>query len=208
MDLLTETTTTTRTGISWYTAPGIRPLGDFKKETLDACLIRVFNLQESELTNKRRFAEQIYAKHARRYILERILKDGRMATPDTIRINVRSGRNEKYAIWKQLSKKRDKHKRVTYWKVLIRHNNKRYKKAGFRTFDEAVIWRNIKLKELNMAFFRYSLKQIALMSGCDRCTVIYSLTTCRNLMETDRDYREKCEKVFDKLNNGLLILPK
>ena len=60
---------------------------------------------------------------------------------------------------------------------------------------------------IQMAWFKYTIEQVAIMSGCDRCTVIHSISECKNLMETDRIYREKCNQVIEKLNNNQIVLP-
>jgi hypothetical protein len=181
------------------TAPGVSKEPEVK-ETLDRCIARVFDIPEVYLSVKGRYEIFIYPKHLRRYILERTLENGQMAGDDWTRINVKNGKKEDYGIIRQVNKNR-------YWRVYLKHNLKNYQKAGFRTKDEAIFFRDMKLKELKMAYFRYTMDQIAFMSGCDRCTVIHSISECKNLMETDRIYREKCNQVIEKLNNNLLILP-
>lgn len=142
---MTETTTMTRPGISWYTAPGVL----INKQTLDSCIAEVFGFPEIYLTVKGRYALFIYAKHLKRYILERMLKNGDLADDNYRRLEGREHRKS----------------------------------------------------------FKYSLRKLGDLTNCDHATVIHSSKTCRNLMDTDRTYREKCNQVIEKLNNNLLILP-
>lgn len=183
---------------SWMTAPGISKEPEVK-ETLDGCIARVFDIPEVYLSVKGRYEIFMYPKHLRRYILERTLESGGMGGNDWTRINVKNGKREDYGIFHQVIKNR--------YKIEINKNLKRYQKSGFRTKDEAMFSRDIKLREFKMAWFKYTIEQVAIMSGCDRCTVIHSISECKNLMETDRIYREKCNQVIEKLNNNLLILP-
>lgn len=141
----TETTTLTRPGISWYTAPGIL----INRQTLDNYIAEVFGFPEVYLTVKGRYQVFIYAKHLKRYILERMLKTGKLAGND-----------------------------------LLRHEGESHRRQ-----------------------FKYTVYKIGRLTNCIHATVIHSSKTCRNLMDTDRTYREKCLKVIEKLNNNLLILP-
>ena len=184
---------------SWMTAPGISKEPEVK-ETLDQCIARVFNVYETDLTAKHRYLEIIFAKHLRRYILERTLENGCIAGDDWTCINVKNGKWADYGIVRQVNKNR-------YWRVYLKHNLKNYQKAGFRTKDEAIFFRDMKLKELKLAFFRYTISQVSEMSNCDRCTVIHSVSTCKNLLETDKSFRAKAQQIFDKINNNQIILP-
>lgn len=188
----TETTTLTRTGISWYTAPGISLKGEAKKETLDECIARVFDIPEIYLHVRGRQWKYIYPKHLERFILERLLTNGKLTDMP-----------------------RTKASRVPTAKVQYCNFAKKYivffsarGKYYFNTKDEAEAYR---VDTLTNYFpnktFKYSLYKIAELTGCDHATVIHSSRTCRNLMDTDRTYREKCLKVIEKLNNNILILP-
>ena len=133
---------------SWMTAPWISKEPEVK-ETLDGCIARVFDIPEVYLSVKGRYMIFTYAKHLRRYIFERLLKNGTLAENNFRRFEGREHRN----------------------------------------------------------CFKYCLKEVAELTGCDHATVVHSSRTCQNLMETDRIYREKCNQVIEKLNNNLLILP-
>jgi hypothetical protein len=63
-----------RTGFNYMTIPGCRISIEDKKETLDECIKRVFNVEIIDAKTRKR--EIIYAKHMKRYVLERITKDG------------------------------------------------------------------------------------------------------------------------------------
>jgi hypothetical protein len=123
-----------------------------------------------------------------------------MAGDDWTRINVKNGKRANYGIIQQNS-------RPGYWRVQFRRDGRRYKRSGYASKQEAIIDRDMKLNEFKMAWFKYTIEQVAIMSGCDRCTIIHSISECKNLMETDRIYREKCNQVIEKLNNNQIILP-
>ena len=184
---------------SWMTAPGISKEPEVK-ETLDGCIARVFDIPEVYLSVKGRYEIFMYPKHLRRYILERTLESGEMAGDDWTRINVKNGKKEDYGIIQQNS-------RPGYWRVQFRHDGKRFERSGYATKDDAIIDRNIKLKEFKMAWFRYTISQVSEMSNCDRCTVIHSISTCKNLLETDKSFRAKAQIIFLKISNNQIILP-
>lgn len=184
---------------SWMTAPGVSKEPEVK-ETLDRCIARVFEIPEVYLSVKGRYEIFMYPKHLRRYILERTLDNGQIAGDDCTRINVKNGKRADYGIISQAN-------RNHYWRVDLGQNLKHYRKSGFRTKDEAIFFRDMQLKELKLAFFRYTLSQVSEMSGCDRCTVIHSISTCKNLLETDKSFRAKAKLIFDKISNNQIILP-
>src|SRR5512133_550544 len=45
----------------------------------------------------------------------------------------------------------------------------------------------------------YSSARIARAYGCDHATVLHSAKTTLNLIDTEKDYREKAERVFKKI---------
>ena len=55
--------------------------------------------------------------------------------------------------------------------------------------------------------FRFSLYDIEKMTLYDHATILHNVKTCANLIETDRDYRSKCEIVLKKIEKGLIIMP-
>ena len=184
---------------SWMTAPGVSKEPEVR-ETLDGCIARVFDIPEVYLSVKGRYEIFMYPKHLRRYILERTLESGGMVGDDWTRINVKNGKREDYGVIQQNS-------RPGYWRVQFRRDGRRYERSGYASKQEAIIDRDMKLNEFKMAWFKYTIEQVAIMSGCDRCTVIHSISECKNLMETDRIYREKCNQVIEKINNNQIILP-
>jgi hypothetical protein len=107
----------------------------------------------------------------------------------------------------------NKHPEVS---ILYREKSGRYTvnfkgKGGIRFFKlkrDALAYRDAVLSNYySDKTFKYSLRKVAQLTGCDHATVIHSSKTCRNLMDTDREYREKCNQVIEKVNNNLLILP-
>ncbi len=130
---------------SWMTAPGIV----LKKETLDKCISDIFGFPEVYLNVKGRYMCFMYAKHLKRYILERMLKTGKLAKND-----------------------------------FTRHEGKSHRHK-----------------------FKYTVPKIGHLSNCGHATIIHASRTCQNLMDTDKAYREKCNKVIDKINNNQIILP-
>jgi len=184
---------------SWMTAPGVSKEPEVK-ETLDRCIARVFNVYEADLIAKDRYMEIIFAKHLRRYILERTLENGQMAGDDWTRINVKNGKKEDYGVIQQNS-------RPGYWRVQFRRDGRRYERSGYASKQEAIIDRDMKLNEFKMAWFRYTIEQVSEMSNCDRCTVIHSISTCKNLLETDKSFRAKAQIIFLKISNNQIILP-
>lgn len=132
-----------KTGKSYMTVPGCSDMMNLVPETIERCIMRVF---EADLFNPTRKKEHIYAKHFYRYILERLDKNGKLIT-------------------------------------LSRMNNKE--------------------KEV----FKYSLDTIALLCECDYTTIHASTKTTKNLIQTDKAYRDKCEVVIDKIKHNLIIFP-
>ena len=210
---MTEITATIcRQKQSWMTAPAVKECA--RKETLNQCIARVFGVYVSDLTIKDRYQWVVYAKHLYRYILERLLPDDTLAGDDWRRVNERKDKSgnfkykyKKYGIFKEYEKKRGDFESVPYWRVRFIHKHRIYEKPRFTSLNAAMSWRNMKFKKLNMTWFRYSMEEVALLSNCDRCTVIHSISECKNLMETDRIYREKCNQVIDKINKNQIILP-
>ena len=79
---------------SWMTAPGIQI-----KQTLDECIAEVFGFPEIYLTAKGRYVFFMYAKHLKRYILERLMKDGTLA-PGDMRRNKHFNRLFKFTVYR------------------------------------------------------------------------------------------------------------
>lgn len=188
----TETTTLTRPGISWYTAPGISLKSETKKETLQKCIADAFDFPEIYLKAKGRYILFMYAKHLERYILERLLGNGIITDmPRTKGSRVPTAKVQYCNFAKKFI-------------VFFNARGKYY----FNTKDEAEAYRvDMLTNYFPNKTFKYSLYKIGQLTGCDHATVIHSSKTCQNLMDTDREYREKCLKVIEKLNNNLLILP-
>ena len=53
---------------------------------------------------------------------------------------------------------------------------------------------------------KYSLDEICPMVNCKRANLISSIHTAKNLIETDKDYRNKFETIISKLDTNLFEL--
>ncbi len=57
-------------------------------------------------------------------------------------------------------------------------------------------------------FFRSILKwteqKVGYHCNCDRCTVIHSVKTTRDLFDTDREFRGRVQRIIDKHHNKLI----
>jgi hypothetical protein len=56
--------------------------------------------------------------------------------------------------------------------------------------------------------FMYSQDEIAELTGCLRSNVFSSVKTASGLIETDKSFRYKAEKIIRKIEFNLIVLPK
>jgi len=197
---MTETTVATPAGfkqkMSYLTAPGII----IQSQPLERVIEQVFDIPRRSLTDKHRLKEKIYAKHLYRLILERQRRLGGLNGFDLKRYCYARAMNPELGI--QFDKL------TQTFKIQLQRRKKRYAKYNLLTHAEAVRCRDSMYRELTRdADFKFTLCEIATMANTDHATILHSCRTARNLMETDKTYRDKCMEILDKINNHLIILP-
>jgi len=197
---MTETTVATPAGfrqkMSYLTAPGIT----IQPQPLERVIEQVFDIPRGSLTDKHRLKEKIYAKHIYRLIIERQCKTGGLNSFDLKRYYFgRAMKSNSGILFDKQSQ--------TY-KVQVQRNRKRFLKYGLLTYEEAVSYRDNLFRDFARDDnFKFTLMDIEALANADHATILHSCQTARDLIETDKSYRDKCMEILDKINNHLIILP-